>query len=184
MKKSKMATVFALILSGSIVFSSCLGSFALFNKVKDWNMTITDNKFVNELVFFAFHIVPVYWISYAADVLVINSIEFWTGDNPVANVGEVKNVKGENGNYTVETLENGYSITKEGETTSLELIYNKENKSWNAVSEGQSYQLFEMNEDGTAKVTLPDGTTMDVTLDAQGLASLNQVAMGGMFALR
>ena len=44
----------------------------------------------------------------------------------MANVGDVKKVKGENGNYMVKTLENGYSITKEGETASMDLIYNKE----------------------------------------------------------
>ena len=40
----------------------------------------------------------------------------------MANVGDVKKVKGENGNYMVKTLENGYSITKEGETASMDLI--------------------------------------------------------------
>ena len=43
----------------------------------------------------------------------------------MANVGDVKKVKGENGNYMVKTLENGYSITKEGETASMDLITTK-----------------------------------------------------------
>ena len=41
----------------------------------------------------------------------------------MANVGDVKKVKGENGNYLVKTLENGYSITKEGETTAMAVSY-------------------------------------------------------------
>ena len=37
------------------------------------------------------YIIPVYEITQLADILVINSIEFWTGDNPIAsNVGETK----------------------------------------------------------------------------------------------
>ncbi len=60
-----------------------------------------------------------YPVCYLADALVINSIEFGAVSNPMANVGDVKKVKGENGNYLVKTLENGYSITKEGETTGL-----------------------------------------------------------------
>lgn len=52
----------------------------------------------------------------------------------MANVGDVKKVKGENGNYMVKTLENGYSITKEGETASMDLIYNKEANTWNVVA--------------------------------------------------
>ena len=110
MKREKL-TLVAVLLSGSLLFSSCVGSFGLFNRLSSWNQSI-GSKFVNELVFLAFNIVPVYGVSYLADALVINSIEFWSGSNPMANVGDVKKVKGENGNYMVKTLENGYSITK------------------------------------------------------------------------
>ena len=119
MKREKL-TLVAVLLSGSLLFSSCVGSFGLFNRLSSWNQSI-GSKFVNELVFLAFNIVPVYGVSYLADALVINSIEFWSGSNPMANVGDVKKVKGENGNYMVKTLENGYSITKEGETASIDL---------------------------------------------------------------
>ncbi len=102
-------------------------------------------------------------------LLVINSIEFWSGSNPMANVGDVKKVKGENGNYMVKTLENGYSITKEGETASMDLIYNKEANTWNVVANGESAELIKMNNDGTADLFLPNGEKMNVTLDAQGM---------------
>lgn len=103
MKRNKMVLV-AAVLSGSLLFSSCVGSFGLFNRLTTWNQSL-GNKFVNELVFLAFNIVPVYGVAYLADALVINSIEFWSGSNPMANVGDVKKVKGENGNYMVKTLE-------------------------------------------------------------------------------
>lgn len=143
MKKSKL-TLVAVVLSGSLLFSSCVGSFGLFNRLSSWNQGV-GNKFVNELVFLAFNIVPVYGVAYLADALVINSIEFWSGSNPMANVGDVKKVKGENGNYMVKTLENGYSITKEGETASMDLIYNKEANTWNVVANGESSELLKMN---------------------------------------
>ena len=95
MKRSKTLVVCAM-LGGSIMFSSCIGSFGLWNNLKDWNQGVS-NKFVNELIFVAFHIVPVYEIAYLADALVLNSIEFWSGSNPTASIGEVKEVKGENG---------------------------------------------------------------------------------------
>ena len=87
----------------------------------------------------------------------------------MANVGDVKKVKGENGNYMVKTLENGYSITKEGETASMDLIYNKEANTWNVVANGESAELVKMNNDGTADLFLPNGEKMNVTLDAQGM---------------
>lgn len=83
--------------------------------MKDWNQGVS-NKFVNELIFLAFHIVPVYEIAYLADALVLNSIEFWSGSNPTASIGEVKTVQGENGEYLVKTNENGYTITKKEKT--------------------------------------------------------------------
>ena len=122
-------------------------------------------------------LVPVYGVCYLADALVINSIEFWSGSNPMASIGDVKKVKGENGDYLVETLENGYSITKEGETASMELIYNKELNTWNVVADGVSTELLQMNNDGTAQMTLPNGEEMTVTLDAQGVAAARQATM-------
>lgn len=184
MKKSRLTLVAACVFSGTILFSSCVGSFALFNRVSSWNQSV-GNKFVNELVFIALHIIPVYPISYVADALVINSIEFWSGSNPMANVGDVKKVKGENGNYMVETLESGYSITKEGEKSSMELIYNKEANTWNIVAEGKTTELLKMNNDGTADMMLPNGEKMTVTLDARGMTAARQATMNGLlFATR
>ena len=94
-----------------------------------------NNKFVNELIFLAFHIVPIYPIAYLADVLVLNSIEFWSGRNPVSSIGDQKEIKGEDGaNYTVTTTADGYRIAKEGENVSLDLVYDKKDRTWNAVS--------------------------------------------------
>ena len=89
MKKNRLTLVAAIFLSGTILFSSCVGSFGLFNRISSWNQSI-GTKFVNELVFLALNIVPVYGVAYLADALVINSIEFWSGTNPMANVGDVK----------------------------------------------------------------------------------------------
>lgn len=184
MKKGKLTLVAACILSGTILFSSCVGSFGLFNRIASWNQSI-GTKFVNEIVFLALNIVPVYGVAYVADALVINSIEFWSGSNPMANIGDIKKVKGENGNYLVKTLENGYSITKEGEQTSMDLIYNKEANTWNVVANGESKELLKMNNDGTAEMFLPNGEMMNVTLDAQGIMAAHQATMNGLlFATR
>lgn len=183
MKKGKLSLVCAGILSCTILFSSCIGSFALFNRMSDWNHSISDNKFVNELVFVALHIIPVYEIAYVADILVINSIEFWSGSNPVAKAGDVKQIKGENGDYLVETLENGYSITKEGEEA-VELIYNEETSTWNVIAGEVSQELIKINSDGTAQLFVPGGESINVTLDAQGVLAAQQYASGAYFATR
>ncbi|MDR0938905.1 MAG: DUF3332 domain-containing protein [Mediterranea sp.] len=183
MKRSKL-TLVATLLSVSLIFTSCVGSFGLFNRVSSWNQSVSENKFVNELVFLALHIVPVYEVSYLVDALVINSIEFWSGTNPMANVGDVKKVKGENGNYLVTTLENGYSITKEGETASMNLIYDKDANTWNVVSGDYSTPITRVNDDGTADLFLQDGQTQSVSLDARGMLAARQLTSGAMLAAR
>ena len=101
MKKNKLNMVVAIALCVSLGLSSCIGSFKLTNKVLGWNEGV-GNKFVNELVFIAFHIIPVYELTVVADILVLNSIEFWSGENLVSQ--STKEVKGENGDtYLVTT---------------------------------------------------------------------------------
>ncbi len=103
----------------------------------------------------------------------------------MANIGDVKKVKGENGNYLVKTLENGYSITKEGETVSMDLIYDKDANTWNVVSNGESAELIKMNNNGTADLFLPNGERMNVTLDAQGMLAARQATQTNlMYAAR
>ena len=58
----------------------------------------------------SFWIVPVYEISALADILVLNSIEFWSGSNPVADAGTVKTIETKDGTYAIETQKDGYHI--------------------------------------------------------------------------
>lgn len=47
------------------------------------------DKYINAILFVALNIVPVYQIVIGVDPIVLNSIEFWTGTNPLAmNEGE------------------------------------------------------------------------------------------------
>lgn len=71
----------------SVHVSGCFGSFALVRKVYGINESISDNKFIRWVVFLGFSIIPVYGISGLVDVLVLNSLEFWTGNNPLEGGG-------------------------------------------------------------------------------------------------
>jgi hypothetical protein len=79
MKKSLIAASLALGLFGA----SCLGPNKAFNSVHDWNMKVSENRWVNEAVFVGMVIIPVYQVCLLADYVVINSIEWWSGENPV-----------------------------------------------------------------------------------------------------
>ena len=168
MKKNKMTLVCA-VLAGSLLFTSCIGSFKMWNGLKDWNQGVGD-KFVNELVFIALHIVPVYEIAYLADLVVLNTIEFWSGSNPMAS-NEVKEIKGENGEYLVKSNNNGYTITNKDDNQSMDLVYNQETQTWNAATDTKNIELVKINNNGTVSINMQNGTSMTVMPDMQGVAA-------------
>jgi hypothetical protein len=135
MKKNKLAIAVAVLLSCSAL-SSCIGSFALTHKVLDWNKNVGD-KFVNEVVFLCFHIIPVYPVAMFADAVVFNSLEFWDQPNPIA-ANNVKYIKGNKGNYKIESNQAGYVVTNQKTKEVMTLSFNKESKSWEAQSDGQT----------------------------------------------
>ena len=183
MKKFKVSAMCA-VLCGSLMFSSCIGSFALFNKVKDWNESISDNKLVNELIYLAMWIVPVYEISFFVDNVLLNSVEFWTGNNPIANAGDVKKVKGEKGDYLVKASKDGYTISNEtGQEMTLK--FDAENQSWSVMNGDKAIELLSINNDGTVNMNMQNGTYMQVTMDAAGMTAARQATMNSCgFAMR
>ena len=167
MKKRYLPVAIALVLTGSIMSTSCIGSFALTNKLLSWNKQV-GNKFVNELVFFAFWVIPVYEVSCLADVLVINSIEFWSGDNPVASGKKV--IDGKDGRYIVECDGKGYTITSENDKSVVRLDFDKEDQTWSvAVPGGDRYELMTFIDETHVAMPAPDGTRSIVELSDNGL---------------
>ena len=163
MKKTFTKSVIAVTV-GALTLSSCIGSFGLTNSVLSWNKRATDNKFVNELIFIL--ISPAYAVCSVADLLVLNSIEFWTGEN-----GRM---------YAVKTLKNGYEITDpDGEKSYF--VFNKKNKSWSYSKDGDIRELFSFNEDGSIQACLPSGAKMNVTADENGLFQLRMAMNDGFY---
>lgn len=70
-------------LAGIMILSvGCTGPFALTKKVHEWQ-TSPEEKWVDEAAFVGCVILPVYGIATLADAVIFNSVEFWTGDNPM-----------------------------------------------------------------------------------------------------
>lgn len=182
MKKRYLPVAIALVLTGSIISTSCIGSFALTNKLLSWNKQV-GNKFVNELVFFAFWVIPVYEVSCLADVLVINSIEFWSGDNPVASGKKV--IDGKDGRYIVECDGNGYTITSENDKSVVRLDFDKEDQTWSvAVPGGDSYELMTFIDETHVAMPTPDGTRSIVELSDNGLMAYRDMVTANLMAAR
>ena len=181
MKKISLKVAVCLM-AGSFLFSSCMvGSWGLFNKYADWQTHMTSNKFVNAVVGFVLGAVC-YPVSSLVDALVLNTIEFWTGDNPVAsNIGKTQSVMGQDGClYAVKTLKNGYEVTDPNGVVTL-FTYNKKENSWSMSQNGLTKEIFRFNEDGKSiKVTM-NGEERDFTLNEQGVIDAEYAATTGLY---
>lgn len=181
MKKKYLSVALIMALAGSMMFTSCIGSFSLTNKLMDWNKTI-GSKFVNELVFVAFWIIPVYEVSALADILVINSIEFWSGENPVAQGKKV--IEGESGRYLVECDGKGYTITSETDGSIVRLDFETEDNSWSVNANGQSHKFMTFVDDSHVMMIAPNGDYQVVELSQDGLYAYQQLASASIFAMK
>jgi hypothetical protein len=80
-------TVAVLVLAAFVpMTSACFGSFQLTRKVYRFNKSVSQDKWIRWLVFLAASIIPVYAFSAFVDVVFGNSVEFWTGSNPIARI--------------------------------------------------------------------------------------------------
>jgi len=67
-----------------ISMPACFGSFTTLGRVYHWNETVDPDKWVKWAVFTAAMIVPVYPSATIFDLMFVNSVEFWSGKNPMA----------------------------------------------------------------------------------------------------
>ena len=179
MKKKYLSVALVLTIAGSMLCTSCIGSFSLTNKLMAWNNQI-GNKFVNELVFLAFWIIPVYEITALADVLVINSIEFWSGANPVAQGTKV--IDSENGRYLVDCDGKGYTITSETDGSVVRLDFDTDEQTWSVTAGGETLNLMTFIDDNHVKMIAPNGNYEVVELSQAGVYAYQQMIGTQQFA--
>lgn len=185
MRKSILRAAVVALLCASIMGTSCIGSFSLSNRLLSWNKTV-GNKFLNELVFFAFWILPVYEVTCLADVLVLNSIEFWSGRNPMGDTASEKIVEGSNGDrFLVRGDAQGYDIRNLETDMSMRLDYDEEDMSWNIEYEGQRTTLFTFVDDTHVRVPVDGGNDWQtVELSQAGLYAYRAIASPSVYAAR
>lgn len=85
MPSLRRTAVLAVAAVGLVASTGCFGSFQLTRKLYTFNKNVSPDKFVQEIVFLGMNIVPVYGVVAMADALFANTVEFWTGTNPVAS---------------------------------------------------------------------------------------------------
>lgn len=181
---------FALLLV-AVLLSSCYGSFKLTRSLWDWNGTV-GSKFVNELVFLAFVIVPVYQVATFVDAVVLNTIEFWGGSNPMSMKegekeqkvvvidGKKYRLTAEKDKMTIEDLQNAKNKT--------EMIFNEEDSSWYLVKGKKLQKLVNVEvQDGKVisyHMFYPDGSVQEVKPGFDPVAVQQDVETNMTYALQ
>ena len=79
MKKTIVKAVAIAAIAASM--TGCVGSMAVTGKLMQFNVEVVDNRYARAGVNFL--LAPVYAITTAADYIIFNSLEFWTGKNPI-----------------------------------------------------------------------------------------------------
>ena len=182
MKKFSLKAA-VVLLAGSFLCSSCIGSFSLFNKYEKWQCNMTSNKYVNGIV--GLILQPIVGsVCLFVDAVVLNTIEFWTGSNPMA-LNKVQTVKGQDGRYyAVKTLKDGYEVkAPNGEITLF--THDSKTESWSITQNGVTKEIIRFNADGTIQATLQSGEKMTVSNDEAGMMQVREAVYNdNCYALR
>ncbi|MDE5996959.1 MAG: DUF3332 domain-containing protein [Muribaculaceae bacterium] len=177
MKKLFLTTALAALLCSSM--TSCMGKFALTKNLYAWNDQVS-NKFVNEIVFVAFWILPVYEVCGLADLLVLNTIEFWSGDNPMT--ASTKAIDTDHGRYLVECDGNGYDITLEATGEKYRLEFAQDSQTWSLMTDDKKYPLITFIDDSHVSVPLSDGSWQTIEISHDGILAYRAMAYSAILA--
>ena len=79
----KLVSIALVAVMLTVGLGGCFGNFAAVRKVYDFNQSF-GGKWENSFLFWVLSIVPVYGIAAWGDVVIFNTVEFWTGSNPMA----------------------------------------------------------------------------------------------------
>jgi hypothetical protein len=129
--------------------SGCFGDFRLVKKT---------------YVFLVLSVIPIYGLATLIDVIIANSVEFWTGENPImADAGTTRVVRGPNGEIATMTLLEAGTIEvvvdEQGTARTLYLVRGKD-----AVSAFDSdWNLLARVTDVAGHAALVDGSLIPAT---------------------
>lgn len=173
-----MKKITSVFLAFSIVFittiqTSCIGSFNLTKAYWDWCNGI-GNKWVNWLVYLVTAWL-VQGIAIFIDALILNSIEFWSGSNPMAMApGDMEEqlVVGKDGNtYKITATQNRFDfeqITGENAGDQSSLVFDPITKTWSHEKNCEVTKVMQFSEDGQfVSIMSQDGRVATVPADIQ-----------------
>jgi hypothetical protein len=148
--------------------AGCYGSFSLTRKLYTWNGSFGD-KWINTVVFWILLILPAYEATSFIDFVVLNTVEFWTGSNPLAmqdGMKDIKYVSNSGKTYRVELTKNQIKIVETigpEQGKFLILNYSPTNGNWSMFDGKNTTDIAAINKDKLS-LFFPNGDVKDIQL--------------------
>lgn len=172
MKKNSIMIV-ALLATSSLTQSCAVGSFSALNTVYRLNTNMTNNKYVNAIVSFVIYPFETY-VGGIIDLLILNTIEFWTGSNPLKPTQLVKNRQG-HACTVAPTANGGYIITNMATDQIVNLIFEEATRTWSIDIDGVVSKLMTLVDKDNAIIYTIDGKCHHISLDEEGVENCRQL---------
>jgi hypothetical protein len=104
---SRLLAAFVLATFLPAATTACFGKFQLIRKVYNFNKQVSPDKWIQWFVFLIliFPFFPIYGLASLIDAVIANSIEFWTGKNPIVDAGTKRFAYGPSGETLRMTLQ-------------------------------------------------------------------------------
>lgn len=150
-KVIKLVSMLVITIMLLSIISGCFGSFNLTRKLYKWNESVGD-KWVNTAVMWVFMIIPVYEVCGFIDFAILNTVEFWTGENPLEMTQldkEIKTIEVNGKVYEIITTMNRYDIklvNTEDAGKSISLVFEPETKTWEMITEDDVIMVVELGD--------------------------------------
>ena len=174
--KNTILKLMVLVVLLATSLQGCFGKFALTRKLYTMNSEV-ENKYLRSGLTWVLLIVPVYHVVGLVDFVVFNTIEFWSGSNPVAKGEKTFQYVDGADRYDIHAHKSGdnvtYTITHynfDSYVDSLQIDWNKtQDSAWSRYSSGETVAENFAGRDGNG-----------VTVQVRQLGSLPQtVALPG-----
>lgn len=190
LKKITRNLTVGLLLVAMAMLQGCFGSFGLTTGLYDWNMGLGSDG-AKEVVFLAFIVIPVYSVTLFLDAVVLNTIEYWSGNSPVTmeeGESETQVVMSEDGSktYSITATKNKFHIEQtagEGAGEFVDMIFEPEEAAWYVINGEEKIKLAEYSKTdvGSVDYYMPTGETVNIDFKEQDKAEAKEILQAASY---
>ena len=117
-----------------------------------------------------------------ADLLILNSIEFWSGNNPVE--ASTKVIDTDQGRYYIACDGKGYDITAPN-GDKVRLDFEADSQTWSVgVNDEETIPFMTMIDDSHVKMITPQGDFRAIPLSEQGVMAYSSMTQGTTLCMK